>query len=378
MVGLYDLLPLILRVRDSEASGGGGVTPILQRIVGTVEDETEAMRLLITGMRDLLNPLLTTDLILALLAQQLGVTEFPFSEVESEPRQYVRDLVDSHSIKGTILSIIRESKARSINSGVFIHELWKTAVNAVDEYIADEVDVAYPDSAYKAARVVYVEGDGSETVIPSDGLTPGVFVDAQVPYSEAKEWRERLNNVFPIHVLLPVPTIRTPLEDENGEIDDGVGGKVYVVFRDEYRVEGDALTVTTQCVSGCQLSCQDRCEALCELTCETTCETSCQAQCEADCQATCQSFCQQSCELGCQDPCQSLCQQSCEAVCESGCESACQQNCQNGCQAANESCQSFCEMNCQTPREVACGDACQVACQSNAQTPCGNSGPATT
>ena len=375
MVGLYDLLPLIIRIHDKQASGQAGQDTILQKLFAAFDDERDAMLALIEGMRDLLSPRTTTDLCLSLLANFLGVTEFPFSEVAHEPQEYVQGLVAAHRMKGTILSILKEMHARDITSGVFIHELWKETINAVDEYVPNASDVPYPDDAYKSARVIFVEGTEGPVEL-SDGETTGEYAVGQyMPYSEAKGWRDRLNNVFPIHVLVPPPVIRTAFEDQVDEIGDYVANYIYALFRDDYRVEQDELTVLTQCIANCQVSCQERCETLCELTCETSCETSCQAACEEDCEAVCQTFCQTTCELTCQDACQSFCQSECQSTCQGACESGCQQACQFECQNATENCQSFCEFNCQTDREVACSEQCQNNCQTAAQDPCDGGPP---
>lgn len=379
-IGLYDLLPLIIRLRDEEASGAGGQDPILKRIVGTVvQDETDSMVALIAGMRDLLSVGTTTDLILSLLARYLGLTEYPFSEVVTNRREYVASLVDSHRIKGTLLSILRDMNARNIAEGHYIHELWKYVLNAVDEYVPTAIDAPY-STAYKAARVVFIqdpygEGPPEDGPAPSDGSTLGIFAENQVPYLTAKGWREDLNNVFPIHVLIPPPVRRVGVDDTAPVMTDDLGGQIYVMLDDQYPLIEDDLEIFKQCISVCQVSCQERCETLCEFTCETTCETACQAQCEEGCQAVCQSFCEASCELGCQDACQSFCQSDCQTTCQSACEVTCQQACQFGCQDAAENCQSFCEFNCQTDAEIICEDQCQITCQTAAQEPCPDGGP---
>lgn len=378
MAGLYELLPLAIRIRDEEASGSPAADPILKRVVGTVEDETDEITALIAGMRELLSFDATTDLILALLAHFLGVTEYPFSEIEENSREYVKEVAYAHRVKGTLLSILREMKYRGLADGTYIHVLWKWEINAVDEYVPSEVDVPY-NSAYKSARVVFVddpydEGAPEDGPLPSDGSTEGVFVENQVSYSQAKTYRESLNNVFPIHVLVPPPTKRSDFEDDAPEMTDEIAGYISAIFDDHYRIDSDDLQILTQCVSACQVSCQERCETLCEFTCETSCEQACQALCEADCQSTCQSFCQASCEESCQDSCQSFCQSECQTNCQSACELGCQQACQFGCQSSEESCQSYCELNCQTASEIGCEDQCQVACQSAAQEPCPDGG----
>lgn len=373
-VGLYDLLPLFIRLRDKEASGRGGNDPILKRIVDCFQDEADATYALIAGMRELLSPRTTSDLMLALLANYLGI-EFSFTEIEEHPREYVEDLPNLHKIKGTILSIIREMKTRRIGENIIIHELWKTEINAVDEYIVSPEEAGSED-AYKSARVVFIGdvddgyGYSYEDLVPLWYDKPGEFVYGQVAYSQAKQWRDRLNNVFPIHVLVPVPVRRKALDDEVETTGDELATTVVGTFVDRYMFDHDNLRVAIACVAACQVSCQNRCEVLCELSCETNCESSCQAACEADCQAICQSFCQNSCELQCQDACQDFCQSVCEADCEAACEGDCQQQCQNDCQSASEVCQSFCEMNCQTDAEVHCQDNCQVSCQSPAQVGC--------
>jgi len=374
-IGLYDLLPLVIRIRDEQASGAGNNESILNRVVGTVvQDEMDELVALIAGMRNLIQPSLTTDLILAILADYLGVTEFSFSEVVVNKREYVADLVDSHKIRGTLLGILREMNSRNITTLTYIHEMWKYIREPVDEYILDEMDAPY-NTAIKAARVVFIndpggDGPGVGEPIPSDGSVKGIFAVDQVPFQTANQWREQLNNVFPINVIVPVPVCRIAMDDTQPAITDSIAGHVYIILNDQYPAISDGLEIIIQCVASCQVSCQERCETLCELTCETTCETSCQALCEADCQAICQTFCQASCEENCQDSCQEFCQSNCQTLCQSACEVNCQQACQFGCQDASESCQSFCEVNCQTDAEIICDDMCQMTCQSSAQQPC--------
>lgn len=378
MIGLYELLPLVIRLADERASGSPGSDPILKRVISTIEDETDEQIALIEGMRELLSFDTTTDLILALLAKFLGITEYPFSEIEDDQREYAKGIAYAHRVKGTLLSLLRDMKYRQIAEGTYIHEMWKWEINAVDEYVPTEDDVPY-SAAYKAARIVFIsdpygEGPPDGGPMPSDGSTTGVFVEDQVPYSEAKHFRDALNNVIPIHVLIPIPAKRKAFEDDGPTMTDELEGQVYALLDDNYRIDSDELEVLTQCVAACQVACQERCETLCELTCETTCETSCQAQCESDCQATCQFYCQDSCEGQCQDSCQAFCQSGCQTTCQSACEVNCQQACQFACQDAVESCQSFCEQNCQTDLEVGCTDACQTTCQSPAQQPCPGGG----
>ena len=369
-IGLYDLLPLAIRVHDQKASGAGSEDSILTRVIGTVvQDETDELVALIAGMRDLIQPSLTTDLILSLLAEYLGVTGFSFSEVENDRGEYVANLADAHKIKGTLLSILREMQARNIAPDTFIHELWKDERYAVDEYALIESDTLY-GSGMKAARIVFINDPYEAEPTPSDGSVKGIFAEDQVPFLTANQWRERLNNVFPIHVIVPVPVCRVALSDDAPVMTEDFKGTIYGLFEDNFPIITDELEIVIECVASCQVSCQERCETLCEFTCETTCESSCQALCESDCQAVCQSFCQASCESDCQDSCQSFCQASCQSVCQSACEVNCQQACQFGCQDATESCQSFCELNCQTDAEIICSDQCQTTCQSAAQNPC--------
>lgn len=376
-IGLYDLLPLIIRLRDAEASGQGSDDPILKRIVGAVQDETDIIVALIEGIQDLISPSSTTDLILSLLSNYLGSTEFPFSSITADRRNYVATLSARHRIKGTVLSILKERAARAIAAGTYIHELYKWELNAVDEYVVSPDEAPY-STAYRAARVVFIAGDepGLGEPLQSDGLDIGVFAVDQIGYGEAKDFRRRLNNVFPINVLIPPPVDRTEFEDQVSSSSDDIAATVYVLFEDRVTSQEDELVIQKQCQSGCQLSCQERCEVLCEFTCETTCESTCQAQCENNCQATCQFFCEASCEQGCQDACQSFCQGSCQSECQTDCEYSCQQQCQSGCQSSGESCQSYCETNCQFDVEVVCTDACQFSCQSSAQDPCDGGPPA--
>lgn len=364
---LYNLFPLAIRMRDEQASGTPTQDPILKRITDLVEDEQDVQVALLVGMRDLLRPSSTTTLVLSLLAKMLGVTEYQFNDIVTNKSEFVASLPYHNKIKGTLLSLVREIVARDVVDVDYqVHEIWKDELYAVDEYVPNEEDTLY-GSGYAAARVVFLESPFSDD--PSDGSITGIFVEDQIPYSEAKAWRETLNNVFPIHVIVPPNVERSEFED-SATVEDDIEGQVYALLTDNYRVDYDDLSVIFECVSACQVGCQERCETLCENSCESTCEQACQAFCEADCQATCQSFCQSGCEQGCQDACQSFCQSECQTFCQSACEINCQQQCQFGCQNANESCISFCQVNCQTDAEVVCSDQCQVSCQSDAQSQC--------
>lgn len=367
-IGLYELLPLFIRLKDAEASGSGSGDPLLKRVVGCVQAETDEIVALIDGLRELITISSTTEQILELLATYLGLGG-KFSAVVESPREYVRDLAASHKIKGTLLSLVREQKARAVGTDTYIHELWKDEQQAVDEYHPNLSDTLY-GSGMKAARVVFIEGVREEFPTESDGSVTGVFVEDQVPYSDAKHYRTALDHVFPIHVVIPPPTIRTAFEDEVDTPTDTLGGQIYALLEDQVSQQEDSIEILKLCVASCQVSCQERCEVLCELTCETTCENSCQAACEAECQATCQQFCEASCESDCQDACQGFCQSDCQATCQSACQINCQQNCQFGCENASESCTSFCETNCQIDAEVFCSETCQTFCQSDAQQPC--------
>lgn len=369
-VGIYDLLPLVLRVRDLEASGLNGDDPILKRVIDAVQGEMDVTTALIKGMRLLLSPALTGDLTLALLANQLGVSQFPFSEVENNPREYVRTLDESHKIKGTLLSIIREMKYRNIAEGVRVWELVKTVINAVDEYTIYEGNLG--TTSYRSARVIFVEDVYGDAVRPASPAEhePGVYSSGQIPYAEAKLWWDRLANVSPIHVFVPPKITRQALDDSPNTISDENAGHIYATFNDSYTLEQDSLVILTNCTSNCQASCQTRCEVLCEGSCQSSCEKSCQAKCEGACQSDCQSFCQGGCEQSCEDPCQAHCQTSCEAACQGTCEYVCEQTCEATCETAAETCQNKCELHCQTGTEIQCTTTCELACQFQAQQPC--------
>ena len=375
-IGLYDLLPLVIQIRDQEASGGSGGASILQRVVGgAIQDEADSMVALIAGMRSLISPLSTTDLILSIIARFLGLTEFSFSDVVSDQRQYTAELPYAHRIKGALLSIIRERHSRNIAPKTYLHELWKYEVNAVDEYVVKPSE-APSGTADRAARVVFID-DPTESgppvggPPPSDGSVTGEFAAGQIPYLTAKDWRRLLNNVFPVHVIVPPRVSRWDESEIVSVPTDAISATVFALFSDASNMPTDSLLVHKTCTADCQLGCQTRCEVLCEFTCETTCENSCQAKCENECQATCQFYCEDDCQLSCIDACQSFCQTQCQSVCQGDCESSCTQDCQNGCQNSDEICASFCQVNCQnTGTETICTDTCQVNCQSDAQQPC--------
>lgn len=377
-VSLYDLLPGIIRLRDSEASGAN---PHLRRVVdATVQGEFNLAKAYLAGLSELYDFQLARPLFLALLAKTLGLS-LSLDEVLSDKGEYASDIVDSFQIKGTVLSIVRECRHRGRASGAKLLELYKSTENAVDEYAVTQSD----EFNIPAARVLWVDNQYDDDLVcdsscesscvsacqTRDELGEGPVTSDQIPYSEANALRKELDSIFPVHVLVPVLVRHADGVDTVPLVTDRIrGSSVVGIFNDVVPPMEDDLQVLITCTAACQMGCQEACEVLCEDSCQTTCETACQAACEGDCQATCQSFCQESCETGCQDSCQSFCQDACESACTGACESSCQQTCQSGCQSSDEGCVSFCEINCQTDAETGCKDSCQLICQSPAQLPC--------
>lgn len=376
-IGAYDLLPLVLRQKDSDASGDLPGGPILQQILAAIQEQIDSTAGLIEGLRGLINLESTSSLILALLTKALG-SESPQELPLFHQREYAKELVNSYKIKGLVLSWIRMMKLKGLGNYNPV-ELYKGSLNETVDYSASQ-SLSHP---YRAARVLFTSsipyglrmGAVLESVLPWEGpvdlrcTNHSGLVPGQLSYPDALSLVHDLQEVVPIQVLPPVPICTEDYPDWVKETCDGADGSRMVALFDEEpsNLIADDESLTLTCTGACQLSCQTKCAALCELSCKSSCEPVCQARCEHKCQNACMFFCQEACEQGCEDPCQSYCQDTCQSSCQSSCRQQCQQHCQGTCQSYEETCKGYCQAHCQTSIQYSCQDACELACQTPAQ-----------
>ena len=399
-IGIYDLLPLVLRTRDQEASSGPS-GPILQRLLGAFQQEADFTEALILGLRELINLETTQNLILGLIARQLGC-ELPPNLSEFHRRESTKLLVDSYKIKGLVLSWLRAMKMASLGDFTPI-ELYKSELHERLHYSATHDPQLYP---YRSSRVTFKPAGFRallESLPPREGPIStecsdhSGLVANQLSYLESLSLLDSLGDIVPIHVLPPVPICITESEDTVKETCDGADGttihilhvactsscqvlcqyrrqpecenKCQVDLQTTYDLYRDELETTITCKGVCQGPCQSKCEygPGCELGCVTSCEPTCQLACESKCQIQCEFFCQEECESTCQDKCQNYCQNDCEGKCQSNCQQGCQKRCEDSCESYHQICSKGCQAACQTDRQVKCREACEVACQSQFQ-----------
>lgn len=148
MIRVYDLLPLILRLRDAEASGSGGIDPILQRITERLlQDETDTHAALVAAMKDLYNCLTVDNPFRTLLFQFIG-QQVAEGWTESLERFLLCDAVPWHKISGTVHGWSKTMIYRVAGTYDF-RELYKSEINEVGDY-NPRSNSTFP---YRAARV---------------------------------------------------------------------------------------------------------------------------------------------------------------------------------------------------------------------------------
>ena len=130
MIKLYELLPLIIQYRDQSASSD----PVLKKVVSAIEEETDDIEELILGLKSLIDPGVTDELYLNLIARFLG-SDPGYSDFTIDlfnRREIVRNSVSLHKIKGTVLSWVRYLRSKNIS--IQVKELYKTTQNEVSDY----------------------------------------------------------------------------------------------------------------------------------------------------------------------------------------------------------------------------------------------------
>lgn len=306
MLGLYRLLPEVVRTYDAAARGGESIGT-LQKIVESLEQELEATTTEITDLKTLRDPDTVDPTYIALMGQLLGLgTSKTWSTAKR--RVFLKTIGLLWHIKAT-----RPSWEAMLRCHGFINhfpwELWKTKLHEESDYSL------YTDYAHtiKAARV--------------DVRTPSMTTgDQGVDVGGVAE------PFRPIHVLIrkpggttEVPTTTVPVPSDTDYAGDpldiqSVSGSFVdtatspndagiwfdPVFPDACGARG--LEITTTCVGFCQCSCQGNCTNYCMISCTTgACTVSCQIACTGapggcmtGCEASCTSTCNQSCQLTCQ------------------------------------------------------------------------------
>ncbi len=433
-IGLYDLLPLILRTRDSEASDGPD-GPILKRVLESIQAEVDTTTDLIEGLRDLIDIKSTDTLILSLLCKGFGSTIPQNISDDFKKREFTRELVNSYKIKGMVLSWIRMIKLRELGNYTPV-ELYKSQYGENLNYSPVQTD----EFPYRAARVLFqssgygaaleslptwdeligggswegllgpiqwqellesgdwasiLEGRSKELLIGQWCKDHTGLVSNQLGYTQALALMNTIE-VVPIHVLPPIPVCSTVIADFVKETCDSLNGttihyspadgKSFCQERCEYDVQ-NAACVTENCESFCEVNCE-----VVQETYETPsgeddvgCTTECQCGCVLGCEIACESSCEgDNCEIKCERNCQAGCQftytlttdnLAYTVVCKSACMAECQTKCNNGCQytcasSCEESCQFACEGPCQVACEFHCQERCEQTCQDNCQSYC--------
>lgn len=166
MVRLYELLPSLIRHRDSDASGA---EPILEKIVDCFQLEHDEQVELIDGIRDLFDLETTDTLVLGVIAKMLG-SSLPFSTVIGDYSEYVKELVPSYKVKATLLSIERQLALRDLGRHRII-ELYKSSLNEVENYSVVRDD----EHPYRAARVIFTSSGPYTEVLSTVQLRPIAF-----------------------------------------------------------------------------------------------------------------------------------------------------------------------------------------------------------
>ena len=326
MPGLYELLPLIIRIRDRfslpDADAGEGV---IERICWALDQETDAISQDIAGLLVLLDPDNCDSQYLLYLSMALGM---PLGSTldENFRRWLTKNLVNLWKIKSTHPSwnlTWRWTLDREIRA----HELFKNEIYAEDDYSR------YPTYGWnlKAARVELFE------ILP-DGSTNWI------PLSQARGIYEYVERLRPAHVLLRQYAEKIYLADTAGVVSDtGTSILSTGTFIDDVPHITDDVEFTATCLATCESACQEYCqttceESACEVVCETGCEVACEILCEIQCQEACEVVCQAGCIYACENSCQAFtCQfgsaQGAGGPCVDACELDCEFDCEQGCEA---------------------------------------------
>jgi len=315
---LERLIPLILKVKDSESS-----PDILDEYIGVIESEYNTMRDLIEDLSQLVSPK-NTDYKKYLLHLVYG-QGLDYIDVNN---WIVENIVYLHKIKGTNQSWQQYWHWLTGTSGFEVIELYKTTRYETQHW-------GYPKSNEYPLKSCKIQICYSycETYAETEDIDEAAYF-------------EMVEDVAPVNVRLRPNVTSSSVDDtvdqdyydtlgcpvcETGcqvgcetAAEVWIGSSIDGEFEDAFAVTNDTFKATSRCVSVCETSCEDCCETSCECdACELFCETGCETQqthgpgggegaCASECMSTCETMCQFTCELACQCACTS---DGCEAYC---------------------------------------------------------------
>lgn len=237
--------------------------PILERMFWVFERASEDVQAMIRGLPLLNDPghadVEALPYILSLLGGRL-----PADQSEVLQREYVRQVIALHKIKGTTQAIVKGGRHRNLGT-LKIRELTKTTFNEARGDYGEEFDDEHP---LRAARVdlascntqcesftEYALGSGEE--YSGTNLT----VREQIRY-----WEQELDDVRPVHVLIRRLMFLQQFNEEWAVSNDTVAILTTASLIDEFEPTEDELTITATCVGTCETSCQTCREELCIYT----------------------------------------------------------------------------------------------------------------
>lgn len=150
-LSMYDLLPLIIRMKDEEASGGMG-DPILKQVLDVFQEEIQIADVLIKGIRQLLNVASLDTSMLPLVNGLLGSSYYD-GWTDDLKHFFSSEAVALHKIKGTKFSCDKLLAYRS-RRRYSISEVYKSQVEGEKGDYSLTKDSGH---AYRAARVAVFE-----------------------------------------------------------------------------------------------------------------------------------------------------------------------------------------------------------------------------
>ena len=148
-LSLYELLPLIIKIRDKEASGGVWAEPILKQIIGCIEEQANETNTLIGGLRQLLNLSNKDTSYLYLISKLLG-TSFYDGWLDDFKKFATEQSIPRHKIHGTAFSCAKSLRYRSLGA-------YRVAEAFKHDYLDEHGDysaVRDHNHPYRAARVI--------------------------------------------------------------------------------------------------------------------------------------------------------------------------------------------------------------------------------
>jgi len=152
-IRLYDLLPLVIKIRDQEASPEEET--ILQKVLSATEGQREEFEQLIEGLRRLIDVDSCPTTYLWLIASLVGGYKEPVTLYEWLQRFWIHQSTARHKIAGTVFMWHKAMRYRDFTSypESIVKELYKTTPYEKGNYSLLRTET-HP---YRAARVVVFE-----------------------------------------------------------------------------------------------------------------------------------------------------------------------------------------------------------------------------